>query len=201
MFYKKTISGEGVEGRLELDALERNSLPDRRYWLKSYVWSCQSHINVVYWLTVLNTNVIHNCRDTLSEPRILIYATFQETIWPSSRCRPWDLTRRDNMRTKASKVLPSFPSLILGQDKDCKKQRKQPIHCMNYEIIQMYVYEAEIVWRGGGEELGQTKEFQAEPQDLCILKFLSVVQVLVSYLYSRVQTKTFKIFHQRSSKS
>lgn len=65
----------------------------------------------------------------------------------------------------------------------------------------MYDYEAETVWRGGGEALGQTKEFQADPQDLCILKCLSVVQVLVSYLYSRVQTKTFKIFHQSSSKS
>lgn len=52
----------------ETNVLEKNFLPDRRYWLRFYVLSCQSHGNVVYWLTVLNTNVIHNCKDTLSEP-------------------------------------------------------------------------------------------------------------------------------------
>ena len=52
----------------ETDNLEKGFLPDRKYWLRFSVWSCQSHSNAVYRFTVLNRNVIHNCRDTLSHP-------------------------------------------------------------------------------------------------------------------------------------
>lgn len=51
-----------------MDVLEKNFLPGRRYWLQFCVQSRQSHSTIVYWLTVLNTNVIPNCRNTLSEP-------------------------------------------------------------------------------------------------------------------------------------
>lgn len=63
--FMKRLFGSGKE----TDALERDSLPDRRYWLRFPVWSRHPHSTDVHQLSVPNANVIHNYRDTLSEPR------------------------------------------------------------------------------------------------------------------------------------
>lgn len=106
----------------ETDPLEKGFLPDRKYWLRFSVWSCQSHSNAVYRLTVLNTNVIHNCRDTLSEPSNTDLCNFSGHGVTQQETQTLKFTYRDNKPPNFD--LEQFPQFLSGTGQRVQKAEK-----------------------------------------------------------------------------
>ena len=106
----------------ETDTLEKGLLPDRKYWLRFSVWSCQSHSNAVYRLTVLNTNVIHNCRDTLSEPSNTDLCNFSGHGVTQQETQTLKFTYRDNKPPNFD--LEQFSQFLSGTGQRVQKAEK-----------------------------------------------------------------------------
>lgn len=126
---------------------------------------------------------------------ILIYATFQDTVWPNRRCRPWNLTKGTISRFRTPNFDLFSPICFWDRIEIAKSRKEMPKSCAD----RFWSRDWEKRWRGStGPE--SKVSWMVPPRAPRPWKSLSPLQVSVSHLYKqRTQARTFRHFHQSTS--